>query len=72
MEVKTLEVAFTVVRPEVSHFCIFSCPIYVHIPVEKRTELEPSSRKVLFVGYSETSMITRFLSQSRESSYNMN
>jgi hypothetical protein len=39
----------------VINFRIFGCPIYIHVPVEKRTKLEPSYRKGLFVGYSETS-----------------
>jgi hypothetical protein len=43
------------VKPEVSHFHIFGCPIYIHVLIEKRTKLNPSSRKGLFVGYSETS-----------------
>jgi hypothetical protein len=43
------------VKPEASHFCIFGCPVYIHVPIEKRTRLEPSSRKGLFVGYSATS-----------------
>jgi hypothetical protein len=55
LEDKTPEEAFTGVKPEVSHFRIFGCPIYIHVLVEKRTKLEPSSRKGLFVGYSETS-----------------
>ena len=42
-------------KPEVSRFCIFGCPAYIPIPVEKRTKLEPSSKKGLFVGYTETS-----------------
>jgi hypothetical protein len=40
---------------EVGHFCIFGCPIYIHVSVEKRTKLEPSSKKA----YSETSMAYR-------------
>jgi hypothetical protein len=28
---------------------------YIHVPVEKRTKLEPSNNKDLFVGYSDTS-----------------
>jgi hypothetical protein len=41
------------VKLEVSHLCIFGSPVYVHIPTEKRTKLEPSSEKGIFVGYSE-------------------
>jgi hypothetical protein len=59
LEDKTPEEEFTGVKPEVSHFHIFGCPIYIHVLVEKRTKLEPSSRKGLFVGYSETSKAYR-------------
>jgi hypothetical protein len=55
LEDKTLEEAFTSVKPKVSHFHIFGCLVYIHVLVEKRTKLEPSSKKGLFVGYSETS-----------------
>ena len=30
-------------------------PIYIHVPKEKRTKLDPSGRKGIFVGYSESS-----------------
>jgi hypothetical protein len=43
------------VKLEVSHFRNLGCPVYIHVLVEKRTKLEPSSRKGLFVGYNETS-----------------
>jgi hypothetical protein len=49
LEDKKLDEAFTSVKPEVSHFRIFGCLIYIHVPVEKRTKLEPSSQKGLFV-----------------------
>jgi hypothetical protein len=55
LEDKTPKEAFTGVKLEVSHFCIFDCPIYIHVPIEKRIKLEPSNEKGLFVGYSETS-----------------
>jgi hypothetical protein len=42
LEDKTPEEAFTGVRPEIGHLKIFGCPVYIHIPVEKRTKLEPS------------------------------
>lgn len=53
------EEAFNGVKPKVSHFCIFGYLVYIHIPIEKRTNLEPSSKKCLFVGYSETSKAYR-------------
>jgi hypothetical protein len=38
---------------------MFGYPVYIHVLVEKRTKLEISSRKGLFVGYSETSKTYR-------------
>jgi hypothetical protein len=43
------------VKPEVEHFRRFGCPIYIHVPKEKMTKLDPSSRKGTFVRYSESS-----------------
>ena len=37
-----------------SQLRIFECPVYIHVPKEKRTKLEPSRRKGIVVGYSET------------------
>jgi hypothetical protein len=51
----TPEEAFTRVKPEVGHFRIFGCSVYIHVPKEKRTKLYPSGRKGTFVGYSESS-----------------
>ena len=59
LEEKTPEESFIGVKLEVSHFLFFGCPIYIHVPLEKRTKLDPSSRKGLFVGYSETSKAYR-------------
>ena len=55
----TPEEAFTRVKHEVGHFRIFGCPVYIHVPKEKRTKLEPSGRKGTFVGYSESSKAYR-------------
>jgi len=52
---KTPEEAFTGVRPEAGHLRIFGCPVYVHVPHEKRSKLDPSTLKGIFVGYSENS-----------------
>jgi hypothetical protein len=52
---KTLEEAFSGVKPEIGHLRIFGCPVYIHVPVEKRMKLEPSGQKGIFVGYNETS-----------------
>jgi hypothetical protein len=55
----TPEEAFTGVKPEVGHFRIFGCPIYIHVPKEKRIKLDPSGRKGTFVGYNESSKAYR-------------
>jgi hypothetical protein len=52
---KTPEEAFTGMKPKVIHLRIFGCPVYIHVPKEKRTKLEPSGKKGTFVGYNETS-----------------
>jgi hypothetical protein len=56
---KTLEEMFTRKRPEVSHLKIFDCPIFVHIPKENRTKLDPSGKRGIFVGYCEVSKAFR-------------
>jgi hypothetical protein len=38
---------------------IFGSPIYIHIPKEKRTNLELSGNKGIFLGYNETSKAYR-------------
>ena len=40
LENKTPEEAFSGKKPEVSHLRIFGFPVYIHIPKEKRTELD--------------------------------
>jgi hypothetical protein len=52
---KTPKEAFTGEKPDVSHFRVFGSLIYIHVPKEKRTKLEPSSLKGILVGYSESS-----------------
>jgi hypothetical protein len=52
---KTSEEMFTRKKTEVSHLKIFGCPVFVHIPKEKRTKLDPSGNKGIFVGYYEIS-----------------
>ena len=42
-------------KPEVIHLRIFGYPVYIHIPKEKRTKLDPSGNKGIFIGYSDTS-----------------
>jgi hypothetical protein len=50
LEDNTLEEAFIGVRPKIGHLRIFGCPIYIHVPKEKRTKLEPSGKKGVFMG----------------------
>lgn len=54
LEDETPEEAFTDAKPEVSHFHIFGCLVYTHVPIDKMTKLEPSCMKGMFVGYSES------------------
>ena len=46
-------------KPAVDHLRIFGCPMYIHVPKEKRSKMEPSGKKGIFVGYSETSKAYR-------------
>ena len=48
---KTPEEMFTGKKPEVSHLKIFGCPVFVHILKERRTKLDPSGKKGIFIGY---------------------
>jgi hypothetical protein len=52
---KTPKEAFSGKKSEVGHFRIFGCLTYSHVPSEKRTKLEPTAKKSIFVGYSKTS-----------------
>ena len=54
------EEAFTSEKPEIGHLRISECPMYIHVPRERRTKLDPSGRKGVFVGYSESAMLTGF------------
>ena len=51
---KTHEEMFTGKKLEVSHFRIFGCLNFSHVPSEKRTKLEPTAKRGIFVGYDET------------------
>jgi hypothetical protein len=52
---KIPEEVFSGIKPEVGHLRIFECPVYIHVPKEKRTKMEPIDKKRVFVGYSENS-----------------
>jgi hypothetical protein len=49
---KTHEEAFTSRRPDIR---IFGCLTYSHVPLEKRTKLDPTAQQGILVGYSKVS-----------------
>jgi hypothetical protein len=55
----TPEEAFTGKKLEVGHFRIFGCLVYCHVPSDKRTKLDSTAEKGIFVGYNETSKAYR-------------
>jgi hypothetical protein len=59
LEEKTPEEVFTSKKPSIDHLRIFGSPVYIPVPKEKRTKLEPFGKKGTFVGYSETSKAYR-------------
>jgi transposase InsO family protein len=48
----TPEEKFIGKKPDVSHFRVFGCIAYVHVPDEKRSKLDPKTEKCIFIGYS--------------------
>jgi len=48
----TLEEKFISKKPNVSHFRVFGCIAYVHVPNEKRSKQDPKAKKCIFIGYS--------------------
>jgi hypothetical protein len=55
----TPEEAFSGKKPNVENLRILGCPIYSHIPKDKRNKLEPSGKKGIFMGYSDSSKAYR-------------
>jgi transposase InsO family protein len=51
--------AFSSKKPNVENLRIFGCPVYSHIPKDKRNKLEPSGKKGIFMGYSDSSKAYR-------------
>ena len=60
---KTPEEAFLGEKPEVIHKRIFGFSVYIDIPKEKRTKIDPSGRKGIIIGYSDTSNSYQYTSQ---------
>ena len=59
LENKNPKEVFSSKKLEFSHLRIFGYPVYIHIPKEKRTKLDPSGKKGIFVGYFESSKAYR-------------
>jgi hypothetical protein len=55
----TPEEALSGKKPNVENLRIFGCLVYSHIPKDERNKLEPSRKKGIFVGYSESSKAYR-------------
>ena len=53
VEGKTPEEVWSGIKPSVQHLRVFGCDAYVHVPDEKRTKLDPKSKKCMFLGYVE-------------------
>jgi hypothetical protein len=52
---KTPKEIFSGENPEVNHLRIFGFTVYIHVPEEKRSKLDPSRKKGIFLGYNESS-----------------
>jgi hypothetical protein len=59
LENKTSEEMILGDKPKFNHLEIFGCHVYVHVPNDKRIKLDPSRKKGIFVGYSDTSKAYR-------------
>jgi hypothetical protein len=55
LENKTPEEMVSREKSEVIHLRIFGCPVFVHVPNEKREKMDPFGKNGIFVGYSDTS-----------------
>jgi transposase InsO family protein len=56
---KTPKEMFSRKKLEVSHLKIFDYLVFVHISKERRTKMDPSGKKGIFVGYCEVSKAFR-------------
>ena len=59
MKDKTHEEVFSRIKPKFENLRIFGGIVYIHVPKEKRTKMEPSGKKGVFVGYCENSKAYR-------------
>ena len=63
LENKTPEEVFFTKKPEVIHLRIFGCPVYIYIPKEERTKLDPSERRVYLWDTLKSPRLTKYISQ---------
>ena len=63
LENKTPEEVFSGKKPEVIHLRIFGYPVYIHIPKEKRTKLDPLGRRVYLWDTLKSRRLTEYTSQ---------
>ena len=59
LEIKSHEEDFSLVKLEIRNLRVFGFKVYIHVPKEKRTNFDPSQRKDVFIGYSDTSKAYR-------------
>jgi hypothetical protein len=62
---KTPKEVFSGIKPEVGHLRIFGCPMYIHVPKEKRTKMEHLGKKGFLWGTVITPRIIGFIYQVR-------
>ena len=60
---KNPEEVFFGKKPEVIYLRIFGCPVYIHIPKEKRTKLDPSGKKGILWDTLKARRLTKSISQ---------
>ena len=56
-------------KPDVSHFRVFGCMAYAHVPDCERRKLDTKSKKMRFVGYSLTSKGYRLFDEMNQKLY---
>ena len=56
-------------KPDVSHFRVFGCMAYAHMPDRERRKLDTKSKKMRFVGYSLTSKGYRLFYETNQKLY---
>jgi len=54
LEMKTLEEAYSIKRPDVGNFRSFGSPVYFHVTKEAWKKLDPIKEFRIFVGYTNT------------------